>query len=402
MLGFFYSRSRGQTAAALHANLLDSTNDMWKQADAPTHPPYFAKHVFGAGRLKAPMPLPDTKPTRHFADVTFVAPNAFVKPQPRPSLSRILNWQDQTERCSPQSNTNAARKSIIEKILLVAGRRRAENEGSNAAPAWPPAPELIANPPNWGPKATGRPSSNLVLNIALPVASTVSAGHFVGRDGTEWPLPPTECMPKSSPSPIAPPQARPTLALGSSKWTAPNAVLDTVEGADAWFLAELHAKHGTLSCSTAATSLPHTPADEVVLLPVRKAKVVCAPRWGVIGDGRPNSRPEPACPPTPFLGPSLCLPSPPFVESEAAYDDETESVIGYWSESESGSEYSESEYDDDEWSVRSVYDSDSDDEGESEPDFFLASDGAAWPLPPVDLSTAAGAIHRGRNPVPKW
>ena len=105
MRGFFYSRSRGQTAAALHAKILDSTSDMWKQPDAPIHPPYFAKHMLGAGQLNTPIPLADTEPTRHFADVMFVAPNAFVKPQPRPSFSRILNWQDQTERCSPPSNT---------------------------------------------------------------------------------------------------------------------------------------------------------------------------------------------------------------------------------------------------------------------------------------------------------
>ena len=240
--------------------------------------------------------------------------------------------------------------------------------------------------------------------------STVSSGHFIGRDGTEWPLPPTECMPRPSPSPIVPPQPRPTFALHGGQWTAPSAVLDTVEDADARFLAELHARHGALSCSTAATSLPRTPVDEVILFPVREAKVECAPRWGVIGDGRPNSRPEPECPPTPFLGPSLCLPSLPFVESEATYDEEeTEVVIGYWSESESGSgseswsEYSESENgDDDGWSVRSVYDGDSDDEGESEPGFFLASDGTSWPFPSVALATAMETVHRGRNPVPKW
>ncbi|PIL35575.1 hypothetical protein GSI_02303 [Ganoderma sinense ZZ0214-1] len=380
MFGFFSSRSCSQTAAALHAKILDRTN----AADAPPPTPRVARHVVSPGLLNALLGLPEPKSAKHFADVKFVAPSAFYQPKPRPSLTGILSWQDQTEQCSPQSNTSATRKSIIKKILLVAGRRRAEIEDPNAAPVWPPIPELIANPPNRRPRpqAIGLPVPpiGLGLDIALPIASTVSSGHFIGRDGTEWPLPPTECMPRPSLSPIAPPRTLPALTpLGGDKWTTLIATLDTVEDKDAPFFASLHMKHSTRSCSTVATSLPRTPTDEVVLLPVRNAKVECAPRWGVIGDGRPRSKPEPASPPRPFLGASLRLPSPSFMEAEDIYDEDgEESVIGYWSESESefGSEYSEFEDgDDDAWSINSVYDSDSEvGEGDSRSDFFLASD----------------------------
>ncbi|KAI1797116.1 hypothetical protein LXA43DRAFT_1138013 [Ganoderma leucocontextum] len=397
-----------ETAAALHAKLLERDESM-----SPPGPP-FVRHLLDVGQINAALGLTETKPPKHFTDVTSVAPNRFAKPQPRPSLYRILNWQDQNERCSPQSDTNSARKGIIEKILLVAGRRRVENEESNEAPAWPPAPELIANPPNWGRKASHASTLSLGLNIALPIASTVSCGHFIGRDGTEWPLPPTECMPESSPSLIAHPRVLPALTLDGDKWTTPIRALDGLEVDGAPFIAagnELQDKHCTLSCSTAATFLPRTPADDVVLLPLRKAngkaKAECSPRWGVIGEGRP----KPVYPPTPLLGPTLRLPSPPFLASQAAYvasesesEDGPESVGGgYWSESES--EYAESDSDDsDTWSgsdVDSAHGSDSDEEGDFEAEFFVADDGTAWPLPPAELVAAAGAAHRGRNPVPR-
>ncbi|KAI0372057.1 hypothetical protein BV20DRAFT_140307 [Pilatotrama ljubarskyi] len=121
----------------------------------------------------------------------------------------------------------------------------------NQAPPWPPAPELIANPPDWGhplpgetvapqwyaPEVTytdateriegydealtagseptslasqstrdGREERWDAASSQTSVASDASyeecaTGYFVGRDGTVWPLPPHECMPGSHPSP---------------------------------------------------------------------------------------------------------------------------------------------------------------------------------------------------------
>uniref|UniRef100_A0A5K1JVI3 Vacuolating cytotoxin autotransporter [Cleaved into: Vacuolating cytotoxin, Vacuolating cytotoxin translocator] n=1 Tax=Ganoderma boninense TaxID=34458 RepID=A0A5K1JVI3_9APHY len=430
MFGFFSSRSRSETAAALHAKILDGTSIMWNPADNLGPRPWFARYVHPVGRLNTSDRLPETKAGKHFADVKFVAPSAFYQPKPRPSLTGILNWQGQTEQCSPQSNPvsiprrisvpvaalhffcahpsrrlqNATRKGIIEKILLVAGRRRTEIDDPNTAPACPPATQHLANPPHWAPRpqmaGVPAPRLGLGLDIAPPVARTISSGYFIGRDGTEWPLPPMECMPKPSLPLIAPPRARPAPApLGGGKWTAPIAALDTVEDKDAPFFAVLHSNHGMASRSTVATSLPGTPEDEVILRPVRNAEVDGAPRWGVIGDGRPSSKPELACPPTPFLGYTLDLPSPPFVGAEDVDDEDGKELdIGYWSESESesesGSEYSEfEEGEDDAWSISSVCGSDSGFvEDDCRSDFFLASDGSASSFPPAGLAVAVGAI----------
>lgn len=317
---------------------------------------------------------PDRKllATERLGEQSFPTPVPLVAPYSRRAHHHRLQ--------SSSHNING----IVEKIQLVTARHRSENETL----AWPPAPELIANSPNWGPKTCAQPPTvpGLGLDFALPTTSAVSAGHFIGRDGTEWPLPPSECMPKPrlSQSPIAPPPGvLPALTLDGDRWMTPIMALGGGHPDDAAPSVtcgdEICGKQGTASCSTAPASLPRTPGDDDVFLPVRRGSWKVAevaechphPCYGVIGEGCPKP-----CPPTPFLGPSLRLPSLPFLGSQGAYaESEPELEGGYWSSS--GSEYSDFDSNEsDAWSgsdVHSALESDSDKEGNSEPDFFVGA-----------------------------
>ncbi|CDO75014.1 hypothetical protein BN946_scf184965.g16 [Trametes cinnabarina] len=188
--------------------------------------------------------------------------------RPAADFATVLRWEeteefDQTEHQPDTSKlydtlaqTGARRQYISVEDRPVAGcsdnkHWNADDDTAymNQAPPWPPAPELIANPPNWGLPAyhsVARPlvvaeypsygnatefsndwsdeyaaglfdqpsspsmHSNHELSWDMRPASVgpreddkdVAAadeedatGYFVGRDGTAWPLPPHEFMP---------------------------------------------------------------------------------------------------------------------------------------------------------------------------------------------------------------
>ncbi|EJF64947.1 hypothetical protein DICSQDRAFT_178489 [Dichomitus squalens LYAD-421 SS1] len=369
-------------AVALHANLVSMTagaaDTRWAslraQAEAFRGDAFRAKLQQEARIEPARQCEADKLQAKELEAVKFVAPRRFVAPRPRWSLSRILSWQEQDEleapskasldeasptrtvsgfyrmqSVPPQSGVAhnvhqyAGRGGIIGKLLLAAGRRRWENEDSNEAPAWPPASELIACPPNWGKAratdaAVGRavvlhpvsrsddgyfPPPGLhapALGLNLPRAtlrSTVSSSHFIGSDGTEWPIPPTECMQASSPS-LSP------VASDDEPFTT--------EGD------EVHTPSCSPACSSVSSSLPRTPAHKGGSL-AQTTKGDCGSRWGVIGEGRPVL----VCPQTPLLwSRELVLDSP--ISSWVA---DLESQVGSRCDSEfewsSGSEYDSEE-----------------------------------------------------------
>ena len=364
-------------AVALHANLVsmsaEAAGTRWAALRAK------AEALRGPSEHKAGGCT--AKELAAFSEVKSVVPLRFVAPRPRWSLSRILSWQEREEEAPPATTMDCASTTymvssascvppqsrgahdifqspgqggILGKLLLAAGRRGWEREGSDEAPAWPPAPELVANPPNWGKVQTantmatpavilhpspqsddgeyapppGLPSSALGLNLP-PIAprGTVSPGYFIGSDGTEWPIPPPECMPSpwSSPSPrgISGSSSHPSDTSEDG-----NEVPFTTEGD------EVHTSSCSPACSSALSSLPRTPEDRLL---AQSTKGDCGSRWGVIGDGRPGF----VCPPAPFLrSRELVLTSP---LSSWASDVEPKS------EYSSGSEYSsESEYSSDE------------------------------------------------------
>ncbi|KAL1943905.1 hypothetical protein VTO73DRAFT_3723 [Trametes versicolor] len=155
---------------------------------------------------------------------------------------------------------------------------------SNEAPPWPPAPELVANPPNWGFVATTSHSGNTSEDAEMDATEsdndwsdassqsgslihvfdvkgrgwdsestsgsssednsqedmddededTCATGFFIGRDGTQWPMPPPECMPGGYSSPHRSSYER----LGTSSPTTATDATDSLSGYEAYTSAD--------------------------------------------------------------------------------------------------------------------------------------------------------------------
>ncbi|OJT01707.1 hypothetical protein TRAPUB_7763 [Trametes pubescens] len=148
-------------------------------------------------------------------------------------------------------------------------RATADSTTSNEAPPWPPAPELIASPPNWGLATTPGQSEGTPANADSDATGsdddwstngwssgdssqeetdgeaedTCATGYFIGRDGMEWPMPPPECMPggflSTHPSPYgrlgtcSPTTAADSLS-GYDTSEDGDAELEAVEGRVVW------------------------------------------------------------------------------------------------------------------------------------------------------------------------
>ncbi|EIW55615.1 uncharacterized protein TRAVEDRAFT_22110 [Trametes versicolor FP-101664 SS1] len=155
---------------------------------------------------------------------------------------------------------------------------------SNEAPPWPPAPELVANPPNWGFVATTSHSGNTSEDAEMDATesdndwsdassqsgslihvfdvkgrawdsestsgsssedsshgetddedeNTYATGYFIGRDGTQWPMPPPECMPGGYLSTHPSPNER----MGTWSPTTPTDATESLSGYEAYTSAD--------------------------------------------------------------------------------------------------------------------------------------------------------------------
>ena len=271
--------------------------------------------------------------------------------------------------------------------------------GADHAPQWPPSAPLVANPPSWG-AATPRPPTSPQNALALwtdadaptespaplPVASPTpdlplialtankrrapraapAPGFYIGADGTEWPLPPPECMPPSLVAPCAPLTLNHLRALSARRKTpaSRSPPRRAAPGATAW---PTDASPFSSSDASPASS------TDLATPPGLPAPVGGVARAGAlpVGYGRPVAIKArvPASPLETALGLDI-----PLTNLWNDVPEEDSDVPG----------------------------EDSDEEEEEESGYVLGLSGMLWPRPPKNPRAFAGVFHRGRNPVPKW
>ncbi|KAL7284113.1 hypothetical protein ACG7TL_001393 [Trametes sanguinea] len=309
-------------------------------------------------------------------------------------------------RCVAQCPA-ATSYSAVEEAALV-----------NQAPPWPPAPELIANPPSWGlqTRSSVTPPLSLVADAdwdatesrssradapssslseiasqwfkdddegltydtrSSSVGSTDNLAaseedatrFFIGRDGTAWPLPPQECMPRVLP---AEPLDSPEESSSSSEcaWSPPG--YRVVWSASQWDEGSPEIKH-TLSMETDASSF--NDADDGTWSP-------CPPYHH-----SPSSESLDWSPATPPDLPSTALPLAELgLQWYASFGRDLDDPASrpYQDALDSGKS---DDKEVDVWEAGG---------------YFLGRDGTLWPLPPPPPPILAPPkIERGRKRLPK-
>lgn len=273
------------------------------------------------------------------------------------------------------------------------GYRRTMNDPRfmNEAPQWPPSVDLVFNPPQWGAENAPplfdpfqedggdvqlpAPQSATICGLAESsplehdsntiASSTATPGFFIGRDGTQWPLPPAEFMPTA---PIRPP-GLPAPQRGYR--ALPERVASSDRSDDPKSRDRDSHTHG--SPQTTSGSSPASSSVGLVT-PENKSEPIFSyrpdPRAGVIGEGRPKH------------GGRMSSK----VAKEKSFAGGHTNALGLDLDTSRDVETRKSAPDTD-----------------PEVGFFRGRDGNWWPLPPMEVLLASvGRVHRGRNPVTKW
>ncbi|KAI0787659.1 hypothetical protein C8Q74DRAFT_1366496 [Fomes fomentarius] len=332
-----------------------------------------------------------------------------VVPKGPDSYAQIFNWEEE-EDVSPCEISRGAEyrehqylrhggiyeSRVLSKCREMAqqmkndGYRRTMNDPRfvNEAPQWPPSADLVFNPPQWGAEIAPPPfdpfqedegdvqcpapqsakicglaeSSPLEHNSKTIASSTATPGFFIGRDGTQWPLPPAEFMPTA---PIHPP------GLQRGHRALPERVASSDRSDDPKSRDRDGHTHG--SPQTTSGSSPASSSVGLVT-PENKSEPIFSyrpdPRAGVIGEGRPKH------------GGRMSSK----VAKEKSFAGGHTNALGL-----------------DLYAFRDVGTRKSSRDTDPEVGFFRGRDGNWWPLPPMEVLLASvGHVHRGRNPVPKW
>ncbi|KAI9063528.1 hypothetical protein FKP32DRAFT_1676241 [Trametes sanguinea] len=360
--------------------------------------------------------------------------------RPAADFATVLGWREPEDNLcgedqsvkqdSPNiSNyTGASTQALPTEHRWVAQRRATARYGAigepalvNQAPPWPPAPELIANPPSWGLPThssvapplsvaahadwdatdsrsswSDTPTSSL-SGIASQWfddededlswdtrSSSVEAGEgdkdisaedatrfFIGRDGTAWPLPPPEFMPVEdilSPEPLD--STERSSFSSECDWSRPG--YRVVWSASQWDEGSAEVEH---TPSTDFTDASFSDSDDGASSP-------CPPYHH-----SPSSESLDWSPATPPDLPSMALPL---------------AELGLQWYASFGRDI------DDPASCSSKDGPLSDDTGDKDADdweaggYFLGRDGTLWPLPPPPPPVLAPPkIERGRKRLPK-
>ncbi|KAI8986771.1 hypothetical protein BD414DRAFT_486996 [Trametes punicea] len=263
----------------------------------------------------------------------------------------------------------------------------------NQAPPWPPAPELIANPPNWGlptcsnvaaQRCMGDPGAETHVSAPLADCSERSsrysstggragyqqepkgtAQYFIGRDGNAWPMPPSECMPGGGgPSSLHPSRSSRLEPRCRIVWSADDCEDD--QAGDAL--------------------IPRTREDD---------------SSGVMHSSLSPSAMSDSSSPQSHRSPIDVAPTPPDVPHET----QSLAELGRQWYATWGKEVGAASEEFLSRSTQSTPDIELEDtEGVywDTGGYFLGSDGSLWPLPPPPPTHHPPKLARGRRRLPKW
>ncbi|KAI0777783.1 hypothetical protein BD413DRAFT_610083 [Trametes elegans] len=405
------------------------------------------------GPRASPPPLPRAV----HASLPVIAP---APQRPAADFATILCWEESED--TPQHNLEGTQPTndaylksggLYMQNLFAQGRIMAKYaEGiyhqeamsdpalMNQAPPWPPAPELVANPPDWG-----RPMQNAVtppalssasraLDVARPsdtcswssMGSNVSSkpsdflgerswdtdgtsaysedgdedgvaddeyatGWFVGRDGSLWPVPPPECAPAGYKFPRKRAAATATAASCAATGIPTFLVGDCgaqscnpePAGLVVWAADTAGWDSDDSSMSSVSPSRSHTASPPSPELPTTPPDVGSAPSLADLGrQWYASFGKDIGAPPL-----SASFDPRPFVPpATTAQSSAPEEVPGTFRRGRG---------------VGSRGASPVPGPGKH-PGYFVGRDGIVWPLPPPPPVAYSSRNERGRTRIPKW